>query len=355
MAFGDDAERTEAATPRRREKAREDGQAVKSREVVTTAVFLGNVLFFSFAGRSLYDHMLTLTREAFLSLGDVEVSLAGVSHLYASYLNHLATMLWPLLLTVFVLTLGCHLLQTGFLFSLHGLAPQWSHLNPAQGLQRILSMQGLNELVKSLLKLGVIGYMTYTTIAAEVGSFMVLSARDAASIVQYIGQSTLRVCIRASYVMVVLAVLDYAWQRWQFEKSLRMSKQEIKEENRSQEGDPQLKARIRSIMREMARKRMMQDVPKATVVVTNPTHLAVALAYRRDEMVAPQVVAKGAGHVAERIKAIAQEHAILLVENKAVAQQLYKTVDLGGAVPEGLYKAVAEILAYVYRLDKSSG
>ena len=352
MAFGDDTERTEAATPRRREQAREDGKAVRSREVILTAVFLSNVLFLSFAGQSVYTQMLTLTREAFLSLGEIEVSLTGVSHLYVRYLNHLGSMLWPLLLTIFGLTLGCHVLQTGLLFSLHGLAPQWSHLNPAQGLQRILSMQGLSELVKSLLKLALMGYVTYKTIAAEVGNFLMLQARDVMSIAQYIGASSMHVCVRASYVMVLLAVIDYVWQRWQFEKSLRMSKQEIKEENKSQEGDPQIKARIRSIMREMARKRMMQEVPKATVVVTNPTHLAIALAYRRDEMVAPQVVAKGAGYVAERIKAIAQEHAIPLVENKPVAQQLYKTVDLGGAVPEGLYKAVAEILAYVYRLDK---
>ncbi len=187
---------------------------------------------------------------------------------------------------------------------------------------------------------------------AEVESFIMLSARDVGSIAQYVGQSTLRVCVRAASVMLALAVFDYAWQRWQFEKSLRMSKQEIKEESKAQEGDPQIKARIRSIMREMARKRMMQDVPKATVVVTNPTHLAIALVYQREEMVAPQVVAKGAGYVAERIKAIAQEHAIPLVENKPLAQQLFKTVDIGEIIPEGLYKAVAEILAYVYRLEK---
>lgn len=352
MPFGDDAERTEAATPRRREQAREEGKAVKSREVIITALFLSNVLVFSVAGRSLYEHMLTLTREAFLTLEEVEVSLVGLHHLYTRYLNHLATMLLPLLLTTFALTLGCHLLQTGFLFSLHSLAPQWSHINPARGLQNILSVRGLNEMVKSLLKIGVIGYVAYKTIIAEVEHFLLLSARDVVSIAQYVGQSILHVCIRASYVMIALAVVDYAWQRWRFEKSLRMSKQEIKEESKAQEGDPQLKARIRSIMREMARKRMMQDVPKATVVVTNPTHLAIALAYRREEMVAPQVVAKGAGYVAERIKAIAQEHAIPLVENKPIAQQLFKTIDIGETIPEGLYKAVAEILAYVYRLEK---
>src|SRR5262249_31347494 len=352
MPFGDDAERTEAATPRRREKAREEGQGVKSREGVITAVFLSNVLFFSFSCPGVYENMLTLTREAFHTVGEVEFSLGGMQHLYLRYLTHLARMLLPLLLTIFGITLGCHLLQTGFLFSLNSLAPQWSHINPAQGLQRLFSLQGLNELIKSLLKIGIIGYVTYRTITAEVESFVMLRARDVTSIAQYVGQSTLHVCVRAAYVMVALAVFDYAWQRWQFEKSLRMTKQEIKEESKAQEGDPQIKARNRSIMREMARKRMMQDVPKATVVITNPTHLAIALAYRREEMVAPQVVAKGAGYVAERIKAIAQEHAVPIVENKPLAQQLFKTVDIGATIPEALYKAVAEILAYVYRLEQ---
>ena len=259
MPFGDDAERTEAATPRRREKAREEGQVVKSREVMITAVFLSNVLFFSFAGPGLYEHMLTLTREAFNTVGEVEFSLGGMQHLYMRYLTHLATMLLPLLLTTFALTLGCHLLQTRFLFSLNSLVPQWSHINPAQGLQHLLSMQGLNELIKSLLKIGLIGYVTYRTIMAEVESFIMLGARDVSSIAQHVGQSTLHVSVRAAYVMVGLAVFDYAWQRWQFEKRLRMTKQEIKEESKAQEGNPQIKARIRSIMREMARKRMMQD------------------------------------------------------------------------------------------------
>jgi flagellar biosynthetic protein FlhB len=352
MAFGDDAERTEAATPHRREQAREEGQAVRSREVVVTAVFLSNVLFLTMAGASLYEQMLGLTRDTLLSLSALEVSLSGVHQLYTYYLGRLATMLAPLFLATFVLTLGCHLFQTGWLFSLNSLAPQWSHINPARGLQRLVSMQGLSELIKSLLKIGIIGYVAYTGILAEVEHVLRLSAYDIPEIVQYIGNSFLRLCVRISYVVLLIAALDYGWQRWQFEKSLRMSKQEIKEESKAQDGDPQIKARVRSMMREMARKRMMQEVPRATVVVTNPTHLAIALVYRRDEMAAPQVVAKGAGYVAERIKAIAQEHDIPLVENKPIAQQLFKTVEIGQAIPEGLYKAVAEILAYVYRLQQ---
>ena len=353
MAFGDDAERTEEATPRRREKAREDGKTVQSREVTVTLLFLSNVVFLSVAGTSLYEQLLALTRSTFMHLGEVELSLAGIHYVYATYARYLAQMVLPLFLTVFLFTLGGHLVQTGFFVSSHGLAPKWSSINPAQGLQRLFSTQGLHESVKSLLKIGVLGYVVYALLAGEVSSFLALSARDVPTIVHYLGQAAMQVCSRAIYVMLALALFDYGVQRWQFAKSLRMTKQEIKEENKEQEGDPQIKARVRSIMREAARKRMMQAVPQATVVVTNPTHLAIALLYKREEMAAPEVVAKGAGYIAERIKALAQEHEVPIVENKPVAQQLYKTVDLGGVVPESLYKAIAEILAYVYRLKRS--
>ncbi|MGE3540111.1 MAG: flagellar biosynthesis protein FlhB [Candidatus Tectimicrobiota bacterium] len=353
MAFGDDAERTEDPTPRRLEKAREEGKTVHSREAGVAILFLSNVLFLSAAGASLYTQLLDLTRSTFFHLDTVELSLVGIHRVYVTYVQHLGSMVLPLFLTVFLCTLVGNLAHTGFFVSSHGLMPQWSHINPAQGLQRLLSMQGLNELVKSLFKIGVLGYVAYATLAGEVQSLLALSDRDVPTIVAYLGQSALRVCTRALYVIVALALFDYGVQRWQFSKSLRMTKQEIKEENKEQEGDPHIKARIRGLMREAARKRMMQEVPRATVVVTNPTHLAIALLYKREEMAAPQVIAKGAGYVAERIKALAREHDVPLVENKPVAQQLYKSVDLGGAVPESLYKAVAEILAYVYRLHRA--
>jgi flagellar biosynthetic protein FlhB len=242
------------------------------------------------------------------------------------------------------------MLQTGFLFSLQALAPKYARLNPWQGLQNILSLQSVNELLKAIIKIGIVGYIVYSAIHAEIGQFFPLSQQGLPDIVGYLGSSTLRIGTRTAYVLIALAVLDYAFQRWQYEKNLRMSVQEIKEEQKESEGDPHIRSRVRSLMREMARKRMMEEVPKADVVVTNPTHLAVALRYRRQDMPAPQVVAKGAGYVAERIKAVAREHGIPLVENRIVAQSLFKTVDIGEVIPEALYKAVAEILAHVYRL-----
>jgi flagellar biosynthetic protein FlhB len=343
-------ERTEAATPRRRQKAREEGHVAKSREVNSCGLFLGILLFFTFSGTSLCQQMVDLSRHALTTLESVEISPAGVHRLFVDYLSHITSMLLPLLLTIFVLALATNVLQTGFLLLPQGLQPKFSRLNPWQGIQRLFSSHSLAELCKSLLKIGIVGYLAFLFIAAEIEHFFALTGQGIEDIAWRLGSSALRLGTQTFYVLIGLAILDYAFQRWQYEKSLRMTLQEIKEEKKHEEGNPQIKARIRSLMREMARKRMMEDVPKADVVVTNPTHLAVALHYRQQDMAAPRVLAKGAGYVAERIKAVAQEHAIPLVENRGVAQRLFKTVDIGETIPEALYKVVAEILAYVYRL-----
>jgi flagellar biosynthetic protein FlhB len=343
-------ERTEAATPRRRQKARAEGHVAKSREVISSGLFLGIILFFTFSGTSLCQQMVEIARHALSTLGSVEISPASVHLLFVDYLRRVTSILLPLFLTIFVLSLATNVLQTGFLLLPQGLTPKFSRLNPWQGIQRLFSSQALTELCKSLLKIGLVGSIAFLFISAEVAHFFSLTGQGIEDIAWRLGSSALRLGTQTSYALIGLAILDYAWQRWQYEKSLRMTLQEIKEEKKQEEGNPQIKARIRSLMREMARKRMMEEVPKADVVVTNPTHLAVALHYQRQKMLAPQVLAKGAGYVAERIKAVAQEHAVPLVENKGVAQSLFKTVEVGETIPETLYKVVAEILAYVYRL-----
>jgi flagellar biosynthetic protein FlhB len=350
MAEGYDQERTESATPKRREQAREEGQIVKSRELVSTSLFLGHLLFFWFAGAALFQKTRQVIYEGLSTLGEIGVSEANIVSVFMHYLSRLSDILWPLFLMLFVLGVATNLLQTGFVFSPKALEAKFSRLNPWQGLQNILSLQSVNELVKSLIKIGIVGYIAYAAIAAEFEQFFPLSQQSLEDIVQYLGRSTLRIGTHTAYALIALAILDYAFQRWQYERNLRMSFQEVKEEREESEGDPQIRGRIRSIMREMARKRMMEDVPKADVVVTNPTHFAVALRYRQQDMRAPKVVAKGAGHIAERIKAVAREHDVPLVENRIVAQSLYKTVEIGEVIPEALYKAVAEILAHVYRL-----
>ncbi len=355
MAEPSSQERTESATPRRREKARQEGQVVRSREVVSTSLFLGNLLFFSFAGVTLFQQMTLITQTTFTRVADLQVSLDGVYLLFLTYVWQIAWMLVPLFIVIVVLATASNLLQTGIVFSQKALEPKLSHLNPGAGLKRLFSMQSVNELFKSLVKIGIVGYIAYASITAGLEHFFPLTQQAVEDILGFLGKKALSIGVHTSYVLIMLAILDYGFQRWQFEKKLRMSPQEVKEERKETEGDPQIKTRIRSVMREMARKRMMEEVPKADVVVTNPTHVAVALRYRRQEMSAPTVIAKGAGYVAERIKEIAQQHRVPLVENRPVAQHLFRTVEIGALIPDNLYNAVAEILAYVYRIKPPIG
>jgi flagellar biosynthetic protein FlhB len=350
MAAGYEQERTESATPKRREQAREEGQVVKSRELVSTSLFLGHLLFFVFAGASLFQKTRQVVYEGLATLGDIDLTVENVPAVFMHYLFRLNEIVLPLFLLLFLVGLGTNMLQTGFLFSWRALEPKYTRLNPWQGLQNIFSLHSVSELVKALIKIGIIGYIVYATIAAEFEQFFPLSQQAVEDIIRYLGHSTLRIGTHTAYALIALALLDYAFQRWQYEKNLRMTVQEVKEERKESEGNPQIRARMHSVMRQMGRKRMMEEVPKADVVVTNPTHIAVALQYRRQDMRAPQVIAKGADYIAERIKAVAREHGVPLVENRAVAHSLYKTVEIGEVIPEALYKAVAEILAYVYRL-----
>jgi flagellar biosynthetic protein FlhB len=350
MAAGFEQERTESATPKRREQAREKGQVAHSREVVSTSLFVGSLIFFAFTGAALYQQMVQLLREALTRLDTAPLTPEGFYDLLLAYSGRVVLLLLPFTLTVMVLALVSNILQTGWLLAPQALLPDAARLNPWQGLRRIISLHAVHELVKSLIKVGVVGYVAYATIAGAFPNILPLYQHSVPAILEFLGRQSLRLGTNIAYVLIVLAVLDYGFQRWQYEKSLRMTLQEIKEEQKESDGNPQIKSRIRSLMRERARQRMMAEVPKADVVITNPTHLAVALRYRREEMTAPMVIAKGADYVAERIKAIAREHRIPLVENRVVAQNLYRHVELGEAIPETLYKAVAEILAYVYRL-----
>lgn len=350
MAEPSNHERTEAATPRRREQARQEGQVVKSREVVSACLFLGNLLFFSFAGVTLFQQMLQIAQRSFTNLSAFQMSIDWIYQLFLGYIKQITWMLLPLFVVIVVLAVASNILQSGVIFSHKILEPKLSRINPVTGLKRIFSMQAINELFKSLVKIGIIGYIAYVSITSNFEHVFPMSQQAVQNIAGFFGQKALRLGLHTSYGLIVLAILDYGFQRWQFEKGLRMSPQEIKEEGRETEGDPQIKARVRRVMREMGQKRMMEEVPKADVVVTNPTHLAVALRYRQDEMSAPTVIAKGADYLAERIKAVATEHDIPLVENRPVAQHLFQHVDLGSPIPDSLYKAVAEILAYVYRI-----
>jgi flagellar biosynthetic protein FlhB len=255
----------------------------------------------------------------------------------------------PILLILALGGIIINFVQVGALFTLEPLTPKLEKLDIIKGFQRIISKRTLVGLVRDLIKIGIIGYIAFITIKAEIPNLYTLADQGAGQILAVGGALTLKLGLRISLALLCLAILDYAYQRFEYEKDLRMTRQEIKEEYREFEGDPQVKARIKRIQREMSRKRMIKEVETADVVVTNPTQIAVALRYDFDKDAAPVVVAKGKRLLAKRIREVAQQFNIPIVENKPLARSLYELVDVGMTIPAKLYRAVAEVLAFVYK------
>ncbi|MDI9571135.1 MAG: flagellar biosynthesis protein FlhB [Pseudomonadota bacterium] len=348
-------EKTEKATPKRREESHKKGQVAKSRELSSVAILVGTLIYFYFNAPDLLKGLMAMTKKMLGRAGQVQLTGAGVPALFAELAWQVVILLLPLMLTVVVVSLLANILQVGFIFSAEAMAPKFSKINPIKGMKNVLGLRAFVELLKNTLKIIVIGSVAYLSIRSEVWGFLPLMDQGAWQILSFIGGNAFKILSNVCWLLMVLAVLDYLYQRWEHEKNIKMTKQELKEENKQMEGDPLIKGRIRRLQREAARKRMMASVPKADVVITNPTHLAVALKYDVATMAAPVLLAKGAGHVAERIREIAGEHRIPIVENKWVARVLYRMVDIDGVIPENLYRAVAEILAYVYGLRNSRG
>jgi flagellar biosynthetic protein FlhB len=347
-------EKTEPASPKRREEARKKGQVAKSKEVVSVSVLAAGVIFFYFAGEHLASRMGAMIRSAFLSIPDFATHDFNLfTFLQKTVLGGLMSVV-PFMVTIAVVAILANYLQVGVVWSVGPLAPKASKISPMEGAKRIFSKRSLVELAKSLGKIIIVGWAAFSVMNDEIGRLAQLIYQDNVQIMRYLGETAFKVMTRSCYVIAVLALLDYLYQRWEFEQNMRMTKQEVKEEFKQTEGDPLVKARIRSIQRQMARRRMMEEVKKADVIITNPTHISIALRYDAATMAAPKVVAKGAEELAFRIREVAQAHGVPLVENKGLAQNLYKSVDIGGEIPSELYRAVAEILAYVYGLKGRS-
>lgn len=344
-------EKTEQPTPRRRAKAREQGQVAKGREVGTVAVLMSSLLVFYLAGKhmlvgtmGLWTHVLGNVIQPELTPGDAHDLLRLVQ-------TTMANVLLPILAAVFVGAFLANVMQVGFRVTPKAVTPDLSKISPLKGFKRLFSLKSLVELAKNLVKLAVVGVVVYLTVRSEIKGAFVLMDQGPWPILEYIMGTAFDILHRAAWVLLVLAILDYVYQRWEFEKDLKMSKQEVKEEHKQTEGDPHVKSRIRALQREMARRRMMEAVPKAQVVITNPTHVAVALKYEKG-MNAPLVLAKGAGFLALRIREVARKHGVPVVENPDVARALFKMAEIGKEIPRMLYRAVAEILAHVFRLRK---
>ncbi len=345
----DDGERTEQPTSRRREQAAEEGNFAVSRELNTFFVVLGGLIVLYFSGIWIFQGAAEFMKISFLFLNQ-ELTERSVEAILNKVSYRFLLMVAPISIIPFLGAVS-YVMQKGLTLSGKPLNTDFSRINPVAGIKRLFSLNAVAELIKSLLKISIMSYVVYATVAREWGFLPFLMNMETTALLKYVGSITFRIMTKTVWVLAVIAIIDYVFQRWNFEKSLRMTKQELKEEMKEQEGDPAVKARIRSLQRSLARKRMMQEVPKADVVVTNPTHFAVALKYDRKKARAPIVVAKGADHVAEKIKELARNHHVPVIENRPLAQSLYKHVEIGKEIPENLYRAVAEILAYVYRLQ----
>jgi flagellar biosynthetic protein FlhB len=345
-------ERTEAATPRKLQRLRDDGKASKSPEVVSAAGLMASVLtLYAFGGTA--SHQLhtyidqTLREAARPDLNDVSM---GVLSINAFYL--FVTVLAPLLVAMPLIGVIANIGQVGFMLSGKAVMPDFERINPLSGARRLFSMRILIELLKTTIKLSVVGWLLYRTYMDAFPQFLSLVGADLPSAISQVVSTAFSMAMTVGSAFLVMAMLDYGYQRWEFLRGAKMTKQEVKEEYKQSEGSPEIRAAIRRRQKRMAMSRMMQNVPKADVVVTNPTHFAVALSYRGDEMAAPKVIAKGQDLIAQRIKQIARDNGVPVVENKLLARTLFKTVEVDQEIPYDLFQAVAQVLAYIYSLKK---
>ena len=351
MSSDSGMDRTEKPTPKKLDDARKKGQVAQSREVPSVMILLSALGFFYFAGAHMFQQMQGLIAASYHQMNAAvlhDIASAGAFARW-SFEQALWIML-PVMLVVAAFGIVANVAQIGFLFKEDVLALNLAKLNPFSGLKRLISLRSLVELAKSIIKILFVGAIAYLILKGELETIPSLVQTDAWAIVRFTGQAAFKIAFFVCLGLILIAGIDLAYQRWQHQKELRMTKQEVKDEHKQTEGDPKIKARIRSLQIEMAHRRMMEMVPQADVVITNPTHYAVAIQFDPHTMSAPKVVAKGADHMAQRIRETAQQHDVPLVENQPLARALYRTTELDQFIPVELYRAVAEVLAYVYRL-----
>ncbi len=344
-----DQERTEQATGKRRQEFREKGQVAQSREVNTAAMMTATLLLWVFYARFFWEDLGEMMEMLLRMLADFQATKLSAINLLWTAAMFIGKLLSPIFLLCLVVGFFASYLQIGALFTTKVFIPDIKKFNPIKGMKKFVSKRSAVELVKSLAKVSLIGFIAYYTIYTEFSTALDLIRLDITQTLLFLGKVAFLVIAKTCAILVLLAAIDLAYVRWEMEEQMKMTKQEVKEEHKDQDGDPQVKGKIRSLQMQMARKRMLAEVPEADVIITNPTHLSIAISYRREQMDAPTIVAKGADHLAFRIREIAKEHQVPIVENKPVARALYQH-EVGEQIPEELFKAVAEVLAYVYSL-----
>ncbi len=352
--FGE--EKTEKATPKKVKEAREKGQVLQSRELNSALILIGAFaslsLLSAYIGNSFREFIIFIYEE-YMNLNYM-FTIKNMNKLVIITFFNIFKISLPIAFACLLIGVGTSYLQVGYLFTTKTLSFDLNKLNPISGFKRMFSINSFIELLKCFIKIFFIGYIIYKYTIKQLPIIFNTMGMDVNSIVDTLISITINIGYRAGMALLVLAVFDYFYQKYDHEKKLKMSKQEIKEEFKQTEGNPQIKSKIREKQRQIAMRRMMQDVPKADVIITNPTHYAIAIQYDAKNFQAPKVLAKGKDLIAQSIKKIASENDLPLVENKQLARTLYETVEIGDFIPQELYQAVAEILAYVYQMDNKT-
>lgn len=345
-------EKTEKATPRKKQKARKEGQVAISKEIATAITLICGFLTLKLLGEYIYKKCFEIMTYNFTLIQDTDYIIDD-KYLFDFFIYITTKVLIicaPIFLVVALIGLVTNILQVGWHPTVKPLMPKFNAFNPVNGFKRMFSAKQLVETLTSILKVAFISFVIYSEVSKEVNQIRNIIYMDLFQAVIYIMDLALSIGMTVGYYFIIIAILDFAYQRYSHAKKLRMSKQDIKDEYKQTEGDPFIKGKIKQKMRESSLKRMMQDVPGADVIITNPTHYAIAIKYDREKEAAPIVVAKGVDHLAQKIKEIAKENSVEIVENKPLARALYASVDIGKEIPPELYQAVAEVLAFVYKL-----
>lgn len=353
MAEQEGQEKTEVPTEKKRRESREEGQVAFSKELSSAALLAGIVLTLVATSPIILDAMRQLMSQIFRDLAQrKELSIDIIFTLSGEILSIILPAFAPFAAVIIFVGIFASVLQVGVQITFKAISPKFNKISPLTGLKRLFSSQSLADFLKSMAKLIIVGFVGYLTYIDKITELNGLSVSTPESILIYNFTVVAEVAGKIVLALVAIAIFDYFYQRWHHEQQLMMTKQEVKDETKQTEGDPQLKARIRQIQREMSNARMMQEVPKADAVIVNPTHFSVAILYDRDVMTAPEVIAKGADHLALRMRTVARENNVPILERPELARDLYANVEIGDDIPERFYKAIAEILAFVYRLRK---
>ena len=353
---GPGGEKTEQPTAKKLDDARKEGQVAKSKEIANATTLLAlfalmNTMVRFFGGQFLeLFHSIYSQIPDYVVCYDGDVPFVAITMAIRNTMGQILLTLLPVLLIGFVIAFVSNLIQVGWKPTTKPMQPKFSKLNPINGFKRLLSKDSIVELIKAIMKVGAIGIMVFTYLRHEQDKLLIVMEMSLWDCIAYLGKMIMTLGLRIAVIYAAIAALDFLYQKWKFREDMKMTKQEVKDEYKNQEGDPQIKGKQKQRMQEASRRRMMQQLPQADVVITNPTHFAVAIKYDPDMYDAPYVVAKGADYLAARIKEIARENDIEIVENKPLARMLYANVELGQIVPPELYQAVAEVLAFVYHL-----